>query len=195
MQQIQPYDPFPFLTPPRVRAFESGVWSFNQDDQEIVSVRQHLIQHMSVYHRAMSLRPWLLAHILEALSDDEHVQNCSFHNIQGLLFDRAHFCRFFKIHEPVNEEDVGGPRIGSEPVTARRARELPSTLFMFPPDEFGNEFIPPLSYLCVYDIGYYVRRRELVELYFLRQDGSSLYAMQQLGMFNDDYPQGGIESA
>ena len=48
---------------------------------------------------------------------------------------------------------------------------MPSTQMMFPPNAFGDEFIPPLSYLCVYDIGYIVRRRKVVELYILRQDG------------------------
>ena len=195
MQQILPYDPFPFLTPRRVHATKSGVWSFNRDDQEIASDRLHLIQHMSAWHRAMGQRPWLLAHISEALSDDEHVQNCNFHNMQGVLFDRAHFCRFFKLHEPIEEAYVGGPRIGREPVTVRRARERPSTRLMFPPDELDYDFIPPLSYLCVYDIGYFVRRREVVERYFLSQDGLHLNALEQLGMFNDDYPQAGNESA
>ncbi len=195
MQQIQPYDPFPFLSPARIYAIESGVLSFNSDDKEIFKDRRHLVEHMSAWHRAMGQRPWLLANISEALSGDEHVKNCSFHNMQGLLFDRAHFCRFFKIHEPIRKDSVGGPRIGREPVTVRRAKELPSSLMMFPPDVFDDEFIPPLSYLCVYDIGYFVRRREVVDLYFLRQDGLHLYAMQQLGTFDDDNPLEGLESA
>lgn len=195
MHQIQSYDQFPFWTPPRVRAIKSGVWSFIRDDQIIVRDRLHLIQHMSAWHRAMGQRPWLLAHILEALSDDQHVQNCKFHNMQGILFDRAHFCRFFKLHDPIEESSVGGPRIGFEPVTVRRARELPSTQMMFPPSAFGDEFIPPLSYLCVYDIGYFVRRRKIVELYILRQDGFRLHAMQPLGLFDDNFPLASQDSA
>ena len=109
MKPMQLYDQFPFWTPPRVRAIKSGVLSFNRDDQNIVSDRLHLIQHMSAWHRAMSQRPWILAHILEALSDDEYAQNCKFHNMQGILFDRAHFCRFFKLHDPIEESSVGGP--------------------------------------------------------------------------------------
>ncbi len=195
MQQILPYDPFPFLTLSRIHALKSGIMSFNLDYQSIIEDRWHLYQHMSAWHRAFAMRPLVLAHILEALSDEDGVENCEFHNMQGILYDRAHFCRLFKLHEPIDKASVGGPRIGREPIIVWRARVLPSPRLLFPQEALDDGFIPPLSRLCVYDIGYYVRRSEVVELYFLHQDGVQLYAMKQLGMFSDDYPQAGIESA
>ena len=176
------------MTPARFRAIESGVKSFNQDDQLIREHRLHLIQHMSAWHIAMSQRSWVLAHIIESLSDDDCVETCDFHNMQGILFDRAHFCRFFKLRGSIDETCIGGPRIGREPTIVRRARELPSPRLLVPPDEIEGGFIPPLADLSVYDIGYFVRRREIVELYFLSQDGDYVNAMQPLSMFGHTYP-------
>ena len=195
MYPIRAFDPFPFLTPERIIAIESGVWSFNRDDDEITRDRRHLVQHMNAWHRAMGQRPWLFAHIAEALSDDGKAEVCSFGNMQGILFDLAHFCRFFKLHCPLDDSCVGGPRVGREPVTVRRARELPSPRLLFPSDALEDGFVPPLSELSVYDIGYYMRRREVIELYFLNQDGTHANAMQQLSMFDDDYGAAGAGTA
>ena len=188
MYQIQPYEPFPFMTPSRIRSIKSGVRSFNQDDQLIRQERLHLVQHMSAWHQAMGQRPWLLAHIIESLSDDECVETCDFHNMQGVLFDLAHYCRFFKLRRSIDETCVDGPRVGREPDIVRRARELPSPRLLFPQDAIEGSFIPPLADLFVYDIGYFVRRREIVELYFLSQDGVYVRAMQPLSTFDHNYP-------
>ena len=193
MQQILPFDPFPFLTPPRIYAIKSGVLSHTQDYRAILRDRLHLQQHMNGMHRSWSRRAWLIAHITEALTDDEQAEKACFGIMQGILFNLAHFCRFFKIYEAIDETHVGGPRIGCEPVTVRRARELPTPRLLFPPDAIEGGFIPPLSHLCVYDIGYFVRLG-VVELYFLNQDGLTLHAMRQLAMLDDDYPQAGQES-
>ncbi len=194
MWPIEAYDPFPFLTPPRIHAIKYGVLSHIQDYQAILRDRVHLQQHMNSMHQSWNRRGWLIAHITEALTDDEHSERVCFGIMQGLLFDRAHFCRFFKIYEVIDESCVGGPRIGCEPVTVRRARELPTPRLLFPPDAIEGGFIPPLSHLCVYDIGYFVRR-EVVELYFLNQDGFTLHAMRQLGILDDDFPHTGQEIA
>ena len=188
MQPIEAYDPFPFLTPSRIHAITSGILSGNLDYQSILQDRWQIYQHMSAWHRAFAHRPWVVGHIIEALSDEDAVEKCEFHNIQGVLFDLAFFCRFFKLQEAIDRACVGGPRIGREPVTVRRARELPYPRLLFPPDALDEGFTPPLSQLCVYDIGYLVRRREVVELYFLYQDGFRLHAMRPLSMFDDDYP-------
>lgn len=183
MQRLQPYDPFPFLTPPRVHAIESGVWSFTRADQEYVRDHQHLVRHMSPWHRAMLQRSLLLAQITEALSDDDFAEKCEYGIMQGVLFDRAHYCRLFKLHDALGESCVGGPRVGRQPETVRRAMKLPAPRLLFPPDAIDDGFIPPLSSINVYDIGYYVRRWQVVELYFLYQDGQLVNAMRPLGLF------------
>jgi hypothetical protein len=169
--------------------------SFNNDHQSIVQERLHLLQHMNSWHQGMSLRSWLVAHIIEALSDDEHAENCSFGNMQGVLFDLAYYCRIFKIDEALDESCVDSRRIGREPETVRKAKYLPSPRLLLPIDAIDNGMIPPLSDLFVIDIGYYMCRRNVVELYFLHQDSHCVKAMRSLGMLNDDYPLSNEQSA
>lgn len=195
MQPDVQYDRFSFLTPSRIHAIGSGVRSFNSGEQKIIQDSPHLLQHMSAQLRAQAQRPWLLAQITEALSYDDHIKRCEYGTVQGILFDEAYFCRLFKLYETLDESCVGGPRIGREPVIVRKARELPYPRMLLPPDEFDDGFVPPLSHLCVYDIGYLMRRRQVVELYFLFQDGFRVHAMRPLSMPDDRFPQSGQDSA
>lgn len=132
----------------------------------------------------MALRPWLVRHVLEALSGDEGIVERGIHNMVCIQFDESHVANIFRLRELINVDSIVGSPAFREPKAIRQARTEPLQAYLMPPtsDEDGVEL--SLSDLYIINIGYYVRRAEVVELYFIDQDTVQVREVRALGLLD-----------
>ena len=178
------HEDFGFLTPDRIRAIQQGLISGNSDHDDILDGRRHLHERLNNYHKGTGRRPWFLAHILEAMSDDDGVSEFDTCNMQGLVFDRVYACRFKKVPSRLDLSQVGKARVVPESAQYRKAKEFPSQPNLFFADETDSKVPPPLSDMVLIDVGYYARKDEIEELYFLLQDALIVRAMRIISLYD-----------
>lgn len=182
MQRVTPNAPYSCLTVERIEAIESGIGSFNLDYPAILRDRVHLYEAMTPWEKAFALRPWLVRHILEALSGDENALVRNIHNMVCIQFDQTHLVNIFRLQDLVEIETVAGQRPFYMPKIIRRAEIEPRQEYLIPPALDENGAILPLSDLESISIGYYVRENQVVELYFIDQDSLEVKEVRALGL-------------
>jgi len=178
------HEEFRFLTPDRIRAIQQGLSSGNDDHDEILDGRQHLHERLNNYHKGTGRRPWFLAHILEAMSDDDGVSEFDTWNMQGLVFDRLYACRFNKVTSRLDLNQIGQPRVVPESAQYRKAKNLPSQPNLFIVDDTDSNIPPPLSDIVLIDVGYYARTNKIEELYFILHDDLIVRAMRIINLYD-----------
>ena len=174
---------FKFLTAPRIKAIQQGLRSGNAEHDDILDGRLHAHERLNSFNKGTGRRPWFLAYILEAMSYDDDISEFDSWNMQGLVFDRLYACRFNKVAARLDLSDVGKPRVIRESAQYRKARELPSQPNLFFNDEIMDDVLPPLSDMVLIDVGYYVRKNKVEELYFLLQDDLIVRAMTIVSLY------------
>lgn len=184
MQRVTPSKPYECLTPDRLRAIESGIQSFNQDYPSILEGRRHLYDAMTAWEKAMALRPWLVRHVLEALSGDGDIVERGIHNMVCIQFDDSHVANIFRLRELIDVDGIAGNAPFREPKVIRQARTESLQSYLMPPTSDEEEVELPLSDLHIISIGYYVRRAEVVELYFIDQDMTQVREVRALGLLD-----------
>lgn len=168
-------NPFEFLTPSRKKAIHFAIDSANRYQQTLIEPKKHIYdEHMSNRGRTSIAREWGIAHILEALSDDEGVVSRHVWNMAGIQFDKLYFVRVVKIEDP-NFPPKEPKIIQNARHTAYHQAELP-----FPDKEETTSI--PIKDLYPIVAGYTLNTNSIItELYFIDQYGDTVRDYYPLG--------------
>jgi hypothetical protein len=169
----------PFLTPEREQYFRNAVHRSNAFQQSIIQTEGHVHEHMNNQGKALTLRAWTTARIMEHFSGDPGAQTRHIFNMSCIEFDKVHIIRFVKISDPLNPP--------TEPKTITDARNRPLQPFPQPLPGLESEVkkpqFTPLENLIIYSCGYVVNHPNIItNLYFINQEGDIVHSYYELDL-------------